>query len=157
MGEKEKEVLERIKRLENEVSELSGIAREVRETLSGLVGAEKTLQSFSRDVVGVPYTSDANPWALEASKNIMETRKNRSWISSARVDTYKLTLNALKCGSKWLSAEEVGEKTGRKRNTESTYLNRLYRAGLIEQKTEGSKTQYRIRDRENLVKLFGKI
>jgi leucyl aminopeptidase (aminopeptidase T) len=153
---KDKEVLGRIKRLEQEVSELSTITKEVKETLNKLVCNEAS-PTLLKEVRGVPYTSDANPWALEASKSIMETRKMRDFINSSRVDTYKTTLKVLKSKTKWLSADDIGKLSGRKRNTESTYLNRLFRAGVVDQKTEKNKTLYKIKDYQTVVRLFGEI
>lgn len=147
----------RLGRLEKEVSELSDLTRSVKDTLDQFVSGEKTNPALSRSVIGVNYATDANPWAIEATKNITKTRQMRDWISSARAETYKRTLEALKSESGWLSAEKVGEITGRKRNTESTYLNRLFRAGLIKQKMDGNKTLYSIRDTEKLEQFFGQI
>jgi len=157
MGMSKKELINRIKRLEKEVSELSGITNAVKETLDRLVRDEKMSLPLSRSVMGVTTTTDANPWAIEATKSVIKTRKMRDWISSARINTYRQTLTALKSEQKWLSAEEVGEKTGRKRNTESTYLNRLFRAGLIEQRMQGNKALYTIKDHKNIVRLFGEL
>lgn len=152
---KEKEVLVRIERLEEKVSELSEITKEVKETLNQFVCNDKMSPSLSRDVIGVTYHDDANPWALEATRHILETSKMREWITSARSETYKATINVLKASTNWLSAEEVGEKTGRKRNTESTYLTRLHRAGLINQKTDGNKALYAIKDNKTISRYFG--
>lgn len=157
MGEKNKEVLGRIGRLEQQVSDLSSITKEIKDMLKTFATENKPNAIPEKEVRGVPYVSDANPWALETSKTISETRKMRDFISSARIDTYKVTLKALKDKGDWLSAAEVGEITKRRRNTESTYLNRLYRAGLVEQKSDGNKALYKYCDEQATLRLFGKI
>ena len=44
----------------------------------------------------------------------------RDFINSARVDTDKTTVKALKDKGEWLSAADVGNITKRRRNTQST-------------------------------------
>jgi len=154
----EEKLLRRIKKLENEVSDLSGMTKEIKATLDRFVGSAKMTPALSRNVMGVTRVSNANPWTVQSTKRIMETRRGRKdFIQSAREETYKKTLRALQSEKKWLSASEIRKKTGRKRNTESTYLSRLYRAGLIEQKVEGNKTLYTISDHQKLERIFGKI
>ncbi|MCW4018466.1 MAG: hypothetical protein NWF00_07300 [Candidatus Bathyarchaeota archaeon] len=159
INEKEnREVLGRIRLLEHQMTDLSKVTVEIKNTLDKLANERKTDSTSDRNEVrGIPYISDANPWALEASRTINETRKMRNFINSSRVNTYKTTLKALKTKGDWASAEEVGKLTQRKRNTESTYLNRLYRAGLIEQKTAGNKALYKLCDAQTITRLFGEI
>lgn len=106
------------------------------------------------DVIGVADEQRANPWALEAALALLDDRIEKRAIKSS-FSIYRPTLNALKLKAKALSADEVAKETGRKRNTESTYLNRLYRAGLIHRTKRGTKVLFALGNAKDLYQVFG--
>lgn len=96
-----------------------------------------------------------NPWAVSTAISLMDSRLYRRVISDS-YETYKPTVEALKSRSDWMSTEEISGITGRRRNTESTYLNRLLNANLLDQKRQGKKTLYKLVDEKKLIRIFGK-
>lgn len=96
-----------------------------------------------------------NPWAVSTALSLMDSRLYRRAINDS-YETYKPTVEALKKRCDWMSTEEISGITKRRRNTESTYLNRLFNANLLDQKRQGKKTLYKLIDEKKLTQIFGK-
>jgi len=169
---KDIELLKMIKRLEGMVSELSETVKALKASIDRILEVREreslSLQSdiserasVSRKPIYFPIRDvlwvnerGSNPWARDAALSLLDDRIEKQVIK-ASFETYRPTLDALKSEPGGLSAEEVAKKTGRKRNTESTYLNRLYRAGLVKKKKQGNKVLYTLGSEENIYQVFG--
>ncbi|HYW01831.1 MAG TPA: hypothetical protein VE862_10185 [Candidatus Acidoferrum sp.] len=110
-------------------------------------------------LIGV-YEPPTNPWTIKTSEALSAAISalgqgvtNR--ITKASYQTYEPTLKALKSARQGLTATAVAKKTTRKRNTESTYLWRLYLAGLVDRKNQGNKAIYSLKDPAGITQTFG--
>lgn len=152
-------------RLEERMSEIYEVIKSLDARLDKILTVEepKVLGSVSPEPMimreGISEISRApdrlpNPWAVEAARNLMDSRSFRRMIKES-YETYRPTIEALEAASSWVTTEEVSKCTGKKRNTESAYLKRLSNANLIERKREGKKVLYRLKDRKSLNRVFG--
>lgn len=95
-----------------------------------------------------------NPWAIDTAISLMDSRFFRNTVNKS-YETYKPTIDALRKSPTFLSAADVSKVTGKARNTESTYLNRLFNAQIAERKLERGKMLYRLRKEKDLRKVLG--
>ncbi len=149
---------ERFDKMEREISKLSAAVGDMKSTL------DKLVMSRARS----PYQESAveridkgpNPWALQTS-NVLTSAMNfwdnvlQERITRASYEKYKSTIDALVSSPSGLTADQVSQKTGRRRNTESAYLYRLSSAGLVNRKRRKNKIVYILDDKEKLSKAFG--
>ena len=68
--------------------------------------------------------------------------------------TFQPTIDALKSTDEGYTATEVSEITKRCRNTESEYMNRLFRAGILKRVRKGKKVSYVIADKDKVNSLL---
>jgi hypothetical protein len=131
-----------------EVSKISGFISRAAE--GRLPPTQNPMESDRSMLLGGFPWDDVNPWALQAAIDL------RSALASdiAPLQTYHDTLNALKSTEEGYTAEEVSQKTGKSRNTESGYMHRLYKAGYLRRIRSGKKVKYALRDKEVLTALF---
>ena len=122
----------RIQNLENLVENLREETLEVKTTLSSL---KSVIEDLSRRL---PLTmnpkghvndqSKVNPWTRDGQSDVMKalaSLRQRPSVEFSK-ETFGPTIKALKSKEEGMTASQVGEITGRKRNTESFYLKRLY-------------------------------
>jgi hypothetical protein len=96
----------------------------------------------------------SNPWLNTALQELAQIDA-QSFVRQTH-ETLKPTIMALLNSAKGLDAEAVGRQTGRERNTESFYLNRLCRMGLVEKSKKGRMIEYKIsnKGRKKLSEVF---
>ena len=70
-----------------------------------------------------------------------------------RFETYKPTVIALRDAKGGLTADGVSEKTGRSRQVEATYLNRLEKAGIISRTRSKNKVVFKLENTSRLISL----
>lgn len=83
-----------------------------------------------------------NPW-LEASLNRLHAVESEKYVLQSQ-KTLQSTIKVLSETEKGLDAEAVSKLTGKERNTESYYLNKLSRMGLVNKRRLGRKVIYKI-------------
>lgn len=167
------QLMKRIERMERAISELVVVVNalkgsvdtvlNVREqepriarsnVIEEVLGTRRPAHLPAGNVLGVVDERRANPWALEAALKLLDDRIEKQAIK-ASFDIYKPTLDVLRSKPEGASADEVSRITGRKRNTESTYLNRLCRAGLLQRKKRGNKVVFMIESEGDIYQVFG--
>lgn len=150
-----KSIKSRLTKQEKTLSELRELMTEIKE--NGIPSYDTAQSptfgnSATQSLLSV-YNRGANPWTVQTSNTLSaainamtnEIQKNAAERSFS---TYEKTLKALATSEKGLTATEVGKKTKRSRNTESAYLTRLHIANIIERERIGSKTIYKLRNKE---------
>jgi len=154
----------RIKRLEKQVSQLCDLVLNMKTSLDKVL-QERVAGQLIRKPHRKPGTESMselieirdrklpNPWAINAALNLLDSRVVRQLIKNS-YETYEPTIKALQQTNEWMSAEDVGKITGRKRNTETTYLRRLYEAGLVKRKKQGRKVVYKLGDIRSVQRIF---
>ena len=163
-GKKKQNIAERMDRLEERMDEIYNVILDLKTSMNKTFALEEQKRlglrvepSIARETISEIITTPhrlPNPWAIDTARALMDSRFFRHMINES-YRTYEPTIRALRSKSDWLSADEVSEITGRKRNTESTYLNRLFKAHLLEQKKQGKKVLYNLKEK-NLEKVFGR-
>jgi DNA-binding transcriptional ArsR family regulator len=161
-----RELVEKIDDLEKMMSKLYDAVVDLKEKIDKIASgrkrrlpmplAEESLITRERisEILGTTNRTP-NPWAVDAAISLLlDSEFFRRMIRNS-YNTYRPTIEALKRKSDWLSANEVSKITGRKRNTESTYLYRLFNAGLVERKKFGRKIAYKLLDDKKLSRAFG--
>jgi len=127
--------------LEEAVRELSARV----ETLSKLI---EELRTHVKDLADRPDppsefldpTGDRlNPWVRESIR-LIEAGKARASVDS--LEKYRPTLRALREIGRPATAEEVSQKTGRERSTESAYLNNLWLGNIVQKERKTNKKVY---------------
>lgn len=161
----------RMDRMEAAITELSVGVKSLKKSIDNLSEGKKLnaieeipakasevigRNPFPADVLGAIEESRVNPWALDAAFKLLDNRIEKQAVKTS-LGVYKQTIDALRGQPEGLTAKEVADKTGRFRNTESNYLNRLSRAELVEKKKKGRKTVFKIGSEEDLTQVFGKI
>jgi len=159
----------RIKRLETKVNKMYDMIAEMKrgfDDFIALTSQKKLMLTHTRartttvpsKVISTPmsgtYDKGANPWAFESAKSLFSAQIGRLIIDRA-YETYKPTIEALRSAPNGLTAGEISKITGRARNTEATYLQKLYRAGFTERELKGGKAIYKLADEAGLPEVFG--
>jgi len=158
----EREIIKKINLLEKRVdlqnraiSEMQSLLREIRDSTrtsqSRYMKFDPQLNPASVNTLLSVYDRSPNPWSIQTGQALSTaisvlTKDVQQRLTRASATTYEETLDALRSSSKGLTAEEVGKKTGRSRNTESTYLWRLYLAGLVDRIKSSNKIIYKIKE-----------
>lgn len=163
---RQKGVVKRIEALQatvksqgEQLTKVYSLVKEMKENFDNLIGMSGDKTPRFQTVSGV-HVKGPNPWAIQTSQSLIKTMAtidNASLNKRIRnlFESYKPTLEALQSTSAGLSADQVKEKTGRSRNTESAYLWKLYLAGYLHRRRHGSKVIYKLREGKNLAQVFG--
>lgn len=152
--EEEEELGSRMENLENTVESLR---KEVTSAVNDLKSAIEALSE--RLPVTVKNGERANPWTLEVREDViraLESLRQGPPIEFSK-ETFKPTIEALKKKNEGMTASEVGNITGRKRNTESFYLKRLYLAGITRRWVSGREVIYALTDDREIVKKYSDL
>jgi CRP-like cAMP-binding protein len=150
---------ERFEKLEKDISKLNLTVDEIKASLNQLLALSKEKVSYQEGVVE-RMGKGPNPWALQTS-NILTSAMNSldrtlpERVARTNYETYKGTIDALFSNPVGLTADEVAQKTGRRRNTESAYLYKLFLAGLVDRKRRKNRTIYLVNNKEKVIKAFG--
>lgn len=160
-------------KLEKEISEMkrqmSDLNKKFDELMSKNIVAKQKTDSHSVEYV----PASINPWALRAVSEIRAIMDNDVRTMSASMsnsrgsmksydeqqrakvfEVFKPILEALTETKKGKTAEEISKITGRRRNTESAYLNRLQLAGIVKRKKVGRKIEYELVDKTLPQRIF---
>ncbi|MCV0430704.1 hypothetical protein [Nitrosopumilus sp.] len=144
----------RLGKQEKTLSELRNIMTEIKDNM--LTTQNSINSSLIRDTSPASnsmlsvYDRNANPWTIQTSKTLSSTlnsitsQMQKNAEAKRSFSTYEKTLRALATSPNGLTAEQVGKKTKRNRNTESAYLWRLHVADLIAREKHGKKTIYKL-------------
>lgn len=168
MTERESKMVDRIDRLEERMNEIYIGIMDLKANLEKILslGEQNHMRARSSVQIRPEIARDRiyetirgpdrmpNPWAIDTAISLMDSRFFRNTVNKS-YETYKPTIDALGERSDWLSAEGVSKVTGKARNTESTYLNRLFHAQIVERKQERGKMLYRLRKEKDLRKILG--
>lgn len=168
MTERESKMVDRIDRLEERMNEIYIGIMDLKANLEKILslGEQNHMRARSSVQIRPEIARDRiyetirgpdrmpNPWAIDTAISLMDSRFFRNTVNKS-YETYKPTIDALGERSDWLSAEGVSKVTGKARNTESTYLNRLFHAQIVERKRERGKMLYRLRKEKDLRKILG--
>jgi len=142
----------RLDYLDNEISELRRLVASLDEKLNKLLSvADKS--RFNIDRKDLPQKSAVSPtyadsWTTETVRNLV-SRQAFFQRTTSVFETYKPTIDALSSAHDCLTTRDVADATGRKRNTESAYLNRLFMAGLLERYRAGNRVYYKLKVKRN--------
>ena len=165
MAEKESKLAHRMDRLEERINEIYVSIIDLKANMEKILSLREQAPISSvplraeiareriNEMVRTPNRMP-NPWAIDTAISLMDSRYFRNTVNKS-YETYKPTVEALRRESDWVSAEEVRKMTGKARNTESTYLNRLFHAQVVERKRERNKMLYRLKEEKDLKKVFG--
>jgi hypothetical protein len=147
---------DRLNRIERQVQEIAKEVSKIASIISKDAGPKLALSEVSaepniasKDVgsrlsLSKAQWENVNPWALQTVIDLGSALASEI----APLHTYNATITVLKSAEAGCTAEEVSQKTGRRRNTESGYLNRLYKAGFLKKVKIGRKTKYILEDKE---------
>ena len=102
-----------------------------------------------------PTKTSVNPW-LRTAISELTTVESEKYVEQSR-ETLKSTIKALLDTNKAASTKKVAAITGKERNTESYYLNKLCRMGLVTKQKKGRQVLYKIVDEEKARKLFPEV
>jgi hypothetical protein len=91
-----------------------------------------------------------NPWSLAA----LDLGSALPQYNALRFGIYQPTIEALKSTDDGYTAEEISKITGRSRNTESGYMYRLFRAGILKRVRKGKRVNYVLTDKDLADKIF---
>lgn len=152
-------------KLESKLDELYSMIKGMKRSFDHLVESKslertkgKTHKTTFSDLISTPiaeiYGKSGNPLALKSAQKLVGYQIGRQMIEDA-YNTFEPTITALKSSEEGLTAQEIGEITGRARNTESGYLKRLERAGFARKKLKNGKAIYSLIDEESLPEVFG--
>jgi len=144
------EVVKRIEKLEDMMGVLLQEIREIKSQTQAI--EEKTREPIDEALLG-PNDYEPNPWAKYTALKLMKPEVNQQEIEES-TKSFRPTISALISSEQPLTAEEVAEKTGRARNTESGYLNKLVRADLVVKTEAEGKKYFSIKDRAFIEKYF---
>ncbi len=151
--------IERFEKIEKEISKLNATVNEIKVSLNQLLVVSKERSLYQEGSVE-RIDKGPNPWALQTSHiltsamNVLD-RTVPERIARTNYETYKATIDALVSNPTGLNADQVAHKTGRRRNTESAYLYRLFLAGLVNRKRRKNRTVYLLDNKEKVLKAFG--
>jgi len=143
------DALEKIIKSQGEqLTKLYTLVSKMKNDFDNLTGMSGTKTPRFRTVYGVG-DKKPNPWALQASLSLARAMSatDSDTIMRARakrvLEPYQPTLKALRSAPKGLTADEVKERTGRSRNTESAYLWRLCQHGYLVRERKRGKVVYK--------------
>lgn len=102
-----------------------------------------------------PTKTSVNPW-LRTALNELTTVESEKYVEQSR-ETLKSTIKALLDINKATSTKKIAAITGKERNTESYYLNKLCRMGLVTKQKRGRQVLYKIIDGKKVQKLFPEV
>ncbi len=142
------EVVKRIENLEDMMGVLLKEIREIKSQTIELKGHE-----LIDEAVLDPVDYEPNPWAKYTALKLMKPEVNQQEIEES-IKSFKATISALLNADQPLTAEEVADRTGRARNTESAYLNKLVRADLAVKTEDDGKKYFSIKDKNFIEKYF---
>lgn len=159
IGVLEEMIQEMIQSQGNQLKKLYDLVNKMKDNFDKLLGIPESGTSQFRAVYGISERKP-NPWALETSRLLTDSmqlvdNEHMSKRIGRLFETYRPTIEALESAPKGLTADEVKAKTGRSRNTESTYLWRLYLAGYLTRKKKRRKVFYKLKDTSGLKQVFG--
>jgi len=160
-----KEINERVETLEKNMSQmlkmlekiLSTVEKETQEKREGEIqirqDTEPPLPVSS--VLGV-HAEKINPWTYNAALRLMNKEIEKKFIEDS-LSSYIKTIKVLFEVQEPMTAGEIAKKTGRERNTESGYLNKLLRAGLVNRNREKSKVYFSLGDLQEIEQVIGPV
>jgi DNA-binding transcriptional ArsR family regulator len=101
----------------------------------------------------------ANPWTQEVQEDIIKALESLKQSPPAKFSrgTFRPTIEALKKKKEGMTASEVGDITGRKRNTESFYLKRLYLAGITRRWVSGRDVIYALTTDRKIIEKYSDL
>ena len=152
------EIRDRLAKVESRLSMLDSQESKLQvleERISNIGHSVETAPRKADEVFLEASKTSVNPW-LEASLRRLNTFEAERYITQMR-ETLESTIKALSSSRRGMDAEAVAKVTGKERNTESYYLNKLCRMGLVSKEREGRKVIYKISagKKESLRTLFG--
>lgn len=149
-------------KVENLEKTVENLRKEILEVKSMIGGLKSMIDSFSEQLplrstvktgtapLGGPMGSQSrvNPWTQEAWSDVLRALESltREPPIEFSKETFGPTIAALRKEEKGMTATDVAKITGRKRNTESFYLKRLYLAGITIRGVRGRKVLYSLTD-----------
>ena len=118
----------------------------IEERISALEGNEEKKPKKRLSTVPLGERANFNPWVMATlSDTGVDTGGN---IYFDVLETLKPTITVLldqhKLNNGMLNAQQVAEKTKKATNTQSGYLNRLNRMGLVQKRKRGKEAYFRI-------------
>jgi DNA-binding transcriptional ArsR family regulator len=162
---KNNDVVERMNNMEQRINEIYAILNEVKNNISvkhQLPNKNETpfksYHAFDNNSIA---NNMSNQWTMDTISELDKTMGinrfggavgllsdpvRKKALDAYEDDTYGRTLDALEKIPQGMSAEEVGKITNRSRNTESTYLWRLYLLGKVTREKQGNRIIYKIKD-----------
>jgi len=147
-----KEVVRRMDKLEAMMTLILDELREMKMSQTQQIVQRAPEHSDKSAVLGA-YEYEPNQWAEYTAMKLMRPEVNKKEVEES-TKAFRPTISALLHTDKPLTAEEVAEITGRARNTESGYLNRLVRADLATKHEDSTKTYFSLKDREFITRYF---
>ena len=155
--EEDEKVGSKMENLENLVESLRKETMEVKSAVNDLKSMVEALSERLPAIV--KNEGRVNPWTLEVRGDVMralESLKQRPPIEFSK-ETFEPTIEALKKKKEGMTASDVGNITGRKRNTESFYLKRLYLAGITRRWVRGREVIYALTDDREILEKYSDL
>ncbi|MBU7048046.1 MAG: winged helix-turn-helix transcriptional regulator [Theionarchaea archaeon] len=148
--EEEEKLANRMENLEKLVESLREETVEIKSMVEGL---------SERLPLTVKNGGKINPWTQEVQEDIMKALESLKQSPPARFSrgTFRPTIEALKKKKEGMTASEVGDITGRKRNTESFYLKRLYLAGITRRWVSGREVVYSLTTDSKIIEKYSDL
>jgi hypothetical protein len=139
---------DRLNRIERQVQEIAREVSKISNFIANNPGRRLPASRISAEAdiaqtLGTAQWENVNPWALQTAIELGSALAS----DIAPLRTYSATIEALKSSEDGCTAEEVSQKTGRSRNTESGYMNRLFNVGILDKFKSGRKTKYMLKDK----------
>jgi len=140
--------------MESKISKMSLIEDRLSRVESVLSREQARSERKPTDIFLGPERATSNPWVDTALRELTQIDTSR-FVEQTR-ETLKPTVKVLLDSKTGLDAQRVGQGTGRERNTESYYLNRLCRMGLVEKIKKRRKVLYKIpkKEVERVLKIY---
>lgn len=163
---RQKDVVKRIDALQTvvesqaeQLTKVYALVKEMKQNFDTLIGVSGGKKPRFQRVSGV-NDRGPNPWAIQATQSLIKAMSTMDEVALKRrvrhlFESYKPTLEALQSAPAGLSADQVKEKTGRSRNTESAYLMKLHLAGYLDRRRKGQKVIYELKENKDLTQVFG--
>ena len=155
--EEEERLGNRIENLEKLVESLREETIEVKSAVNNL---KSVIEGFSeRFPVAVENGGRVNPWTQEVQEDIVKALESLKQSSPTKFskETFRPTIEALRKKKEGMTASEVGDITGRKRNTESFYLKRLYLAGITKRWVRGREVIYALTTDRKIIEKYSDL
>jgi predicted transcriptional regulator len=159
--------------LERQISDIMAKIDEMSKVISSVFDIVSEIQSknaYSNFNTEGSTPIEANPWARQAGNDLrralnadvnslaqMFSNPNvlERPLSLKAIEPYLPTLRELIKSDEGITAEQISEVTGRSRNTESSYLFKLFLAGVVDRSKDGKIARYSPKDRNRLKNISG--